>query len=114
MVYAQKVRGPKELPLLGPLYGFFVSFSRASRDSVFVLKGYPEGIASPVAGYSCDADLSGKKILSDLNLKDSLMIATKDSFKSNVNISQIRIYSLAGLFSELMTKKATRGGRFLI
>ena len=108
------MRGTKELPLLGPLYGFFASFSRASRDSVFVLKGYPEGIASPEAGYSCYVDLSGKKISSDLNLKDSLMIATKDSFKINVYVSQIRVYPLAGLYSELMTKKATRGGRFLI
>lgn len=39
------MRGTKEFPLLGQLYGFFASFSRASRDSVFVLKGYSEGIA---------------------------------------------------------------------
>ena len=49
-----------------------------------------------------------------MNLKDSLMIATKDSFKINVNVSQIRVYPLAGPYSELMTKKATRVGRFLI
>ena len=91
------MRGTKELPLLDLLYGIFASFSRASRDLVFALKGYPEGIASPVAGYSCDAVLSGMKISSDLNLKDSLMIAINDSLRIGDYIFNILAYPLTSL-----------------
>ena len=90
------------LPLLGPLYGIFASFSRAPRDSVFALKGYHEGIASPVAGYSCDAVLSGMKISSDLNLKDSLMIAINDSLRIGDYIFNILAYPLTGLFGHIL------------